>query len=197
MRSCAICAAEPCAGSCTRIPWAARDGTTASITILPATASLISSRIASWFENGTAITTMSPALRRAEIVVAAHRGRAVPGHDVPRRCLGLLARARSEHHRIAGRSPAHRKAHPERAGAADDRQHGSVFVGRYSSSVIAIVGGCRPPQSNDIAVSGTISTPAASRPVAHGARELDRGRFIAMNAQRIDRFVQSAFRCAR
>src|SRR5262249_3371643 len=50
---------QPLGGSCTTETLGGTRGTTASTTILPVTAGLISFRMASWFAYGTAITTMS------------------------------------------------------------------------------------------------------------------------------------------
>jgi hypothetical protein len=64
---CAICAADPSAGSCATDTLGGTSGTTASTTILPATADLISFRIASWLEYGIARRTTSAAFAAAKL----------------------------------------------------------------------------------------------------------------------------------
>ncbi|MNC85360.1 hypothetical protein D3C83_09530 [compost metagenome] len=94
---------------------------------------------------------------RSLIGVAADRRGAVPGFDFAGRSLGLIARARADHHRVTRGSPAHRQAGPERARATDDSKGSAIL--HQDDFPVRIAW----PQPSFISVRRTISTPAASR----------------------------------
>ena len=87
-RFCAVSAAEPSGGICTRATLGGTSGTVVSTTSLPATCGAISSRIAAWFAQGTVTMTISAALAASALPVP--RGFTVPP-DAASACAAALA----------------------------------------------------------------------------------------------------------